>query len=493
MTRHPAIHHHQQVNIMTDAPVTQVHELITYKSIDRRLDRLSEGMNIETRGPLIDALDRLSCTPFLSFPTRDGEYIRFAIGGEEAGTFCDPKVDVILKHSKPSPFGRGEETVVDVTYRCGHEVTAADITFPAEYLHKSFTSDLENSVSKTLFVARQAKVKLYKLTIYREGGHFDWHVDTTHSDSHHATILVALNTSWTGGDFILRRNGVETRMDMKPMIEPESPEYKPCVNLAVVAFYTDTEHKVEPITDGVRIVLQYDVEVEGWVTKKEAQDEHIHKKHKATHLGDDDNEEGSPLDNHRTYYKERQAVLHESVHMGDPAVIDEIVNIIERLLSDENEDAPDQVAFALQYLYRKSSIIPEYLKGSDSLLYQALSKTLDVSLHPVVLHERSDYEGFYQTSEADLAAYIFPHTLDEGSNDEGSDSSDEGSRYRRWPKREERDGIFHLPHSTAIRHISRRGYVARAGNEAILGEGKYFGGGMFVELKDADDTEDDSE
>jgi hypothetical protein len=36
------------------------------------------------------------------------------------------------------------------------------------------------------------------------------------SDNHHATALVALNTSWVGGDLILRRNGVETRMGLKP-------------------------------------------------------------------------------------------------------------------------------------------------------------------------------------------------------------------------------------------------------------------------------------
>ena len=177
--------------------------------------------------------------------------------------------------------------------------------------------------------------------------------------------------------------------------------------------------------------------------------------------------------------------------MGDPAVIDEIVNIIGRLLSDKNEDAPDHVAFALQYLYRKSSILPEYLKGSDSLLYQALSKTFNVSLQPVVLYERSDYEGFYRTSEADLAAFVFPHTLSQGSDDESSDSSDERPRYRMWFDREKREMVFHLPHSSAIRHISQRNYVANAGNEAIFGEGKYFGGGMFVESKD--DTEDDSE
>jgi hypothetical protein len=256
-----------------------------------------------------------------------------------------------------------------------------------------------------------------------------------------------------------------------------------------VAFYTDTEHRVEPITDGVRIVFQFDVEVEGWVAKKKETTEHIDKKHKATHHGE--NDEGSPLHNLQTFYKERRAVLPKSVHMGDPEVIAEIVNEIGRLFTTEDDDREDEVAFALQYLYRKSSILPEYLKGSDSLLYEALSKTFDVVLHPVVLYEKSDYEGFYQQEDSDFAAYIFPHTVDEDSGDEGSTHSDEGRRYRM--RKEKRDKKFFLPRSSAIQDISRREYVEHAGNEAIFGEGRYFGAGMFVTPKDAeDDAEDDA-
>ena len=56
---------------------------------------------------------------------------------------------------------------------------AADIGFANEWEYKRFTTQLEKVVSATLFVPRQAKVMLYKLSIYRDGGHFDWHVDTT--------------------------------------------------------------------------------------------------------------------------------------------------------------------------------------------------------------------------------------------------------------------------------------------------------------------------
>jgi hypothetical protein len=181
-------------------------------------------------------------------------------------------------------------------------------------------------------------------------------------------------------------------------------------------------------------------------------------------------------------YRGRKAVIPKPLPTGDPAIVDEIVDIIRRLLAVKNKNGEEtEVAFALQYLYRKSSVLPEYLKGSDSVLYQALSKSFDVSLHPVVLHETSDYEGSYNTSDATLCAYRFPHSGDEEKSDS---DSDEDQRYRRRYRRHDTvDTVFHLPRSTAITHISRVEYVEHAGNEAIIGEGKYFGGGMFVKSK----------
>jgi hypothetical protein len=111
----------------------------------------------------------------------------------------------------------------------------------------------------------------------------------------------------------------------------------------------------------------------------------------------------------------------------------------------------------------------------------------DVELHPVVLYEESDIEGFYQREGSDAGYYIFPHTVDD---DEGSSSdSDEGRQRRRMPS-EEREMDFYLPRSSAIQCISKRDYVEHAGNNAVAGEGIYVGAGMFVTSKDSDDEED---
>jgi hypothetical protein len=82
-------------------------------------------------------------------------------------------------------------------------------------------------------------------------------MDSTHSNEHHATLLVALNTSWEGGDLVLRRNGIETHVDLRPRTPTPGS-----IELQAVTFFTDTEHCVEPVKSGTRIVLQFDVELE---------------------------------------------------------------------------------------------------------------------------------------------------------------------------------------------------------------------------------------
>ncbi|PBK96258.1 hypothetical protein ARMGADRAFT_873550, partial [Armillaria gallica] len=159
----------------------------------------------------------------------------------------------------PSSFGRSHQTVTDPTYQNGCEVHGEDFKWSnsphdAAACH-CLALELKNVLEKTLFVGKEVDIWLYKLALYNKDGHFDWHHDSSHGDDHHATVLVMLNTSWEGGSLLLRNNGQEMTVDMHPKITSiASPE-----TLKAAAFYTDVEHKVEPVTEGVRLILQYDI------------------------------------------------------------------------------------------------------------------------------------------------------------------------------------------------------------------------------------------
>lgn len=144
-------------------------------------------------------------------------------------------------------------------------ISTIEFEIEAKDLNTSSLCSMEEDIKKvlkgTLFVGkgRWPTLKLYKLAVYQQGGHFDWHRDTTHGDNHHGTVLIALNTSWKGGELSLRHRGVrESTFDMQPT-KMKGGTGRDELQISVVAFYTDVEHKVNPVTEGVRIILQYDV------------------------------------------------------------------------------------------------------------------------------------------------------------------------------------------------------------------------------------------
>jgi 2OG-Fe(II) oxygenase superfamily len=348
------------------------HEILTFIQTKKRMDLIVDKGTpriMKMKTPLAKALDAISCIPFVqnSYEILEGYGEDLIIAGVEAGTLCSPKVDVILEKSIPSPFGKGSQTVLDPSYRSGREIHGEDIDVKSKYY---FVKEVLGNAEEFMFPGREISAKLYKLAIYEAGGHFDWHIDSTHSDKHHATLLVALNTSWEGGDLVLRRNGIETHVDLRPQKKSDSGQTR--IDLQAVVFFTDTEHRVEPVKSGIRIVLQYDVELkktqnQWWGNYKEA----------------------VWMDRLEKQYSKRMK-MGVDAQATDKAALEKVLAIIKELVNNGTQE----VAFALQHVYRKSSILGEYLKGSDATLYGALKATgeYDVSLHPVILREAFDVD-----------------------------------------------------------------------------------------------------
>lgn len=406
-------------------------------------------MKRETK--LTYALDNLAGSPFVSFTSRvKSATFNLLVKGEDAGTWIKPDVAVLQKHATPSPFGRGAETVMDPTYRRGTELKSDELAFLKEdrqSRYQDFVFNIQDELWASMFVGKKVALKFYKLAIYGEGGHFDWHRDSTHSDAHHGTVLVALNTEWEGGELMLRHQGVETIVDMHPT--KYSTKYGDELRAVVVAFYTDIEHKVMPVIKGTRLVLQYDVEVvevpprtrayrPSYAPLKEAVDRHQHVESRIN-----------------TYPNFDQKLVQ--------AVVDEIREL--------HKEGTTVVAFPLAHLYRKASIKKEYLKGSDSALFDALENHFNVTLHPVLI--RAILDGINLGIDEEL---FFAHKY---KSSEEEKSSHAKGRVRRVV----RNASFYLPRASAILQLSLPNGV-HLGNEAqIGGEARYFGAGMFVEPK----------
>ena len=80
-------------------------------------------------------------------------------------------------------------------------------------------------------------IRLQKLIIYEEGGHFSKHIDRKISDNMIGTIVVSLNDNYTGGELI---------------VENEKYELD---KLSGVFIGLNMYHEVKPVTSGCRIIL----------------------------------------------------------------------------------------------------------------------------------------------------------------------------------------------------------------------------------------------
>jgi len=459
------------------------HEIDYYLSVKERMESLVQGgggIPVKMKTPLSTALNKLSNSPAISFAaTYCYAYlglvadISLTVGGEDAGTFGHPNIEKILEKSEPSPFGKGDKTVMDLEYRNGREIVAKNIGIGsgARYSTKeAFYKLIENHISESLFGGKNVNIELYKLAVYGKGGHFDWHRDTTHGDDHHATVLVALNTEWEGGNLGLRHEGKTVDADMHALMmdEEESDvdedeesklddegetskkpgEKRSILAFQVIAFYTDTEHKIENITDGTRIVLQFDVKV-GGRRRKDPWDEDFN-------LGGSDE-----------YDTTKPLFPLSGTDPKTHSILEELVVMIKELHTSKSIN---EVVLPLRHLYRLASIKPDYLKGVDAYLYERLKRTFEISLKPIMIVHETDFDGSW--SEGEVAGFPFVSALEGG-----------GGRPLKKKRKVEQKSEIHVPRRYELMKISHEEYIEYTGNEAQLGESRYFGGGMFVATK----------
>ncbi|KAG1731129.1 hypothetical protein EDB19DRAFT_1738854, partial [Suillus lakei] len=408
-----------------DSPPTPdlEHELSIFSRVRKRLETFhstNKGYEVQRNTDLSSALDKLAVSPTVSYiPDTLYSYdYNIVVNGDEAGTWLNPDVSVFQKHAIPSPFGRGEETIMDPSYRHGTELSANSLAFSSDY--KNIISSIQEKLAPVMFVGKEIQLKLYKLAVYGTGGHFDWHRDSTHSDAHLGTVLFALNTEWEGGELMVRHGGVETSIDMHPVRPQDSEELSPLI----VAFYTDTEHKVMPVTKGVRLVLQFDVEV-------------------FNELPPDD------METSLSSAADRRKLLASHFRT--------CLNVDDALI----QGVADEIG----------NIKREYLKGNDLALFNALESRFDVSVNAVLIRFTDFYD--YQS-----IAYSYASSA---MKDGDSESEDMYASYGRAQVLE--NASFHLPRASAIQQISYQQHIEYIGNESQFGEARIFWRGDVCEAE----------
>lgn len=159
----------------------------------------------------------------------------------------------LLKLSQQAKFGKGEETLLDTDVRYTHEITANKLRVT---LNEEAFAKMLDDARWTLGLPYGTKLKahLYNLLVYGPEQFFKQHQDSEKLKDMIATLVISLPFSHIGGNLVIEHN------DSKYNFVTE--ELNP-TDIKCVVFYADCQHEVEKVRQGHRIVLTYNLVLEG--------------------------------------------------------------------------------------------------------------------------------------------------------------------------------------------------------------------------------------
>jgi hypothetical protein len=170
--------------------------------------------------------------------------IRFPITPAAARRFCEV--------ARPARHGFKDQTRLDRSIRDTWEISRSRISIDEQRWAKTLTPQLEHIRGELgLPDGCRLKAQLHNLLIYAPGQFFVTHQDSEKEDEMVGTLVVNLPSRFSGGAMTIEHRG-------KKMVVGGSDKA-----LTLIAFYADCHHEVRPIKAGYRVVLTYNLMLEG--------------------------------------------------------------------------------------------------------------------------------------------------------------------------------------------------------------------------------------
>jgi hypothetical protein len=327
-------------------------------------------------------------------------------------------------------FGLGNEELVDKTVRDAIKLAPGSFALSESISDSGILEEIRRIMMPDV---QNVKAVPHSLNVYKDGGHFKKHVDTPRGSTMFGTLVVLLPTNFEGGSFTVdgpklgsldNRDPVEKVPEHVEKVEDDSESeesevesevdesevddglidfsrienskipkkssgsdtfvWKPNINeensLNYIAFYSDCKHMIEPITDGTRMTITYDLHYIDYVNDKF--------KDKITKS-----------------YREKKTVrtysnLIKPVFVGDSLFTTFTKNLKNALLDETFLPKGGLLGFCLKHGYAHDSgtvftnlqNLPKLLKGSDrSLLLAADNLGLDPKLMGVFRGSEDDF------------------------------------------------------------------------------------------------------
>jgi hypothetical protein len=204
--------------------------------ISRQLARIAGSGKFATR--------RTASADDLDLEVRGVGRIRFPITPGTARKLCAV--------ARPARHGFKNETRLDKRVRDTWEIAKSRISIDRRRWSKTMAPQLER-IGKELGLPTGSRLKaeLHNLLVYAPGQFFAPHQDSEKADNMIGTLTVSLPSRFTGGIMSIEHHGAKLRVGGSDS------------RLMFAAFYADCHHEVLPVKEGYRVVLTYNLTVEG--------------------------------------------------------------------------------------------------------------------------------------------------------------------------------------------------------------------------------------
>ncbi|XZE33938.1 2OG-Fe(II) oxygenase [Pirellulaceae bacterium SH501] len=227
-----------------------------------------------------------------------------------------------------APYGKRSETIVDREVRDTLEIPAHDVSCSDEFA-KKLNAAVESIARELHLEHERLECELYKLLIYTKGGFFLPHRDSEKTKGMVASLVVVLPNKFNGGELVVQHDGLRVRCDFD--------EARSQTNAEFVAFFADCKHEVKKVTSGVRVCLTFNLMLKD-----------------------------APKPKSTKPFLKSNAKLRKSIEGWMKL------------------RAEKPIVFALEHLYTSDGLVPQLLKGADSILFEELvpvANDLDCSMH----------------------------------------------------------------------------------------------------------------
>ncbi len=259
------------------------------------------------------------------------------------------QVEPLVAVAERAPYGHGQETLIDTDVRRTWQINPERIHIEGRHWARTLKKIVKQA-AEGLGVTGAVQAELYKLLVYDEGSFFVSHRDTEKAPGMFASLIVALPSSYTGGELLVRHRDREVRLEL-PCPEPS--------DVAFAAFYADCVHEVLPVTSGCRLTLVYNLLRKGKPPQPPSYD----------------------------------------------AELAEATAALRRWAADKqlpDDDSPEKLIYPLEHAYTPAELSFDALKGADAaaagvLVPAARQADCDLHLALVTIEESggAEYTGYY--------------------------------------------------------------------------------------------------